>query len=44
MFLITKYFYKKSHNVNHLVGGLVTRIWNQEVYSSCNLRFKSCDY
>ena len=26
--------------MNHLVNGLVVRVWNQEVYSLCGLKFE----
>jgi hypothetical protein len=39
------FFYKKNMiRLNHLVGGLVIRAWNQGVCSSCDLKFESYDY
>jgi len=40
-------FYKgystiKSNNGNHLGGGPVVRVWDQEVCSLCGLRFEPC--
>ena len=32
-----------SLDVNHLGGGTVVKVWNQEVCSLCGLRFEPCD-
>ena len=39
-------FNKKTENKNHLGGGPVVRVWDQEVSSLCGLRFKpsGCSY
>jgi len=32
----------KRNNVNHLGGGPVVRVWDQEVCSLCGLKFEPC--
>jgi hypothetical protein len=31
-----------NNNNNHLGGGLVVRVWDQDVCSLCDLRFEPC--
>jgi hypothetical protein len=34
----------KFQQINHLGGGLMVRVWDQEVCSLCDLRFEPCGY
>jgi len=33
---------KKYYSKNHLIGGPVVGVWDQEVYFSCDLKNESC--
>jgi len=46
-YILKKLIYDTITNIfkvqsNHLDGGPVVRVWDQEVYSLCGLRFKPC--
>ena len=37
-------FFHSSNKINHLGGGSIIRVWDQEICSLCGLRFEPCSY